>query len=389
MVAGFEVRASGSGGRARLLEDLSHSHGLLTTPLPGTVLALGAAVLAVVVVRRARRSRGGRGSLVAGLAGLVGLGVLSAAAYVNAYAGYLPTFAALEEAVGLRQTSGPAAEPPAAHTAPEAATDAPGSGPSRTTGTVTQVEVPAPTLGIRDGTTYVYTPPGYDPSAARRYPVIYLIPGSPGTPADWFRAGRVDRVMDALVAAHAVRPAIVVAVNTGAGALGDTESLDVVGGPKVESYYTTVVVPYVDAHYRTVPDRRDRVIGGMSSGGFGALNVGLRHLELYSTILAFEPYGDPGRENLRRLLGGDARRFRENSPNPYIRTMAFPLPVNVFLDVGGAAGREVHEVRALADALSQRGQQVEFRIEPGARHTWNEAVVGLPYALSFAAAHLP
>ena len=51
--------------------------------------------------------------------------------------------------------------------------------------------------------------------------------------------------------------------------------------------------------------------------------------------------------------------------------------------------REVGRVRALADALSKRGQQVEFRIEPGARHTWNEAVAGLPYALSFAAAHLP
>ncbi len=359
---------------APLLEHLSHQHGLLTTPVPGTVLVLAATVLGVMLLRRLRRGRRprrlGRLRLTVRVVGIAGLVALSAGAYVNAYAGYLPTVGALEQAVGL---------------APAGATAA---GPV-TGGHVSVVRIAAPALGIGGGTTYVYTPPGYDRSPSRRYPVIYLIHGSPGTTADWFRSGRVDLVMDALSAAPASRPAIVVAMDCGGGLTGDTESLDVVRGPQVETYYTHVVVPYVDAHYRTVPDRRDRVLGGMSSGGFGALNVGLRHQDLYATILALEPYGDPGVGNLRRLLGGDAAKFRANSPSVYIRTLAFPQTMNVFLDVGGATGPDVRTVRALADALTARGQHVDFRVEAGQRHSWSEAVAGLPYALAFAEAQLP
>ncbi|WP_164737224.1 esterase family protein [Georgenia sp. SYP-B2076] len=361
-----------------LLVHLSHQQGPLTSPLVGTVLAVIAAVLTLLLLRRVRRAGGvarmGRGRITARTTSVVGMVALATAAYVNAYAGYLPTPGSLAQAAGLSTVAAAGV-----------------SGPARTVdaGQVSAIRITAPRLGITDGTTYVYTPPGYTHSPARRYPVIYLIPGSPGTPADWFRAGRADLVVDSLVRAHAMPPAIVVAMNTAAGLTGDTESLNVVGGPQVETYYTRVVVPYVDAHYRTVPDRAHRVIGGMSSGGFAALNVGLHHLDLYATILAFEPYGDPGPGNLRRLLGGDVAQYLANSPRHYIPTMAFPEPVSVFLDVGGATGHDVTNVRALAAQLAARGQQVELRIEPGQHHTWIEAATGLPYGLAFAFPHLP
>ncbi len=360
-----------------LLARLAHEHGLFTSPLVGTVLAVVAAVLALLLLRRVRRAGGpagmGRARFAARTVSVLGVVALATAAYVNAYAGYLPTPDALAQAAGLSTVAAAGV-----------------SRPPRTgdPGQVTAVRITAPDLGVTGGRTYIYTPAGYDRSPTRRYPVIYLIPGSPGTPSDWFRTGRVDQLVESLVRAHAMPPAIVVAMNPCAGITGDTESLDVVRGPRVETYYTQVVLPYVDAHYRTVPDRAHRVIGGMSSGGFGALNVGLHHLGLYGTVLAFEPYGDPGAANLRHLLGGDVARFRANSPRHYIPTMAFPQRVGVFLDVGGATGRDVTDVQTLAAELTARGQQVELRVEPGQHHTWTETVAGLPYGLAFAGSRL-
>jgi enterochelin esterase-like enzyme len=370
------LRPDSAATPAALLARLAHQHGLLTSPVVGTVLAVVAAALTLLLLRRVRRAGGvtrmGRARFAARTVSVLGVVALAAGAYVNAYAGYLPTPDALAQAAGLPHISAAGFSRPAR---------------TRDVGRVSDVRIAAPALGVTDGTTYIYTPPGYARSG-RHYPVLYLIPGSPGTPADWFRAGRVDQVLESLMHAHAMPPAIVVAMNTASGLMGDTESLDVVGGPQVETYYSRTVLPYVDAHYRTLPDRAHRVIGGMSSGGFGALNVGLHHTDLYATILAFEPYGDPGVGNLRRLLGGDVARLRANSPSVYIPTMRFPQPVSVFLDVGGATGRDVARVRALATALTQRGQRVELRIEPGQHHTWAETASGLPYGLVFAGTHL-
>ncbi|PFG39355.1 enterochelin esterase-like enzyme [Georgenia soli] len=350
-----------------LLDRLAHQHGLLTTPLVGTVLVLLAVALAGALYLRTRRAGGirplGTGRFTVRAAAVLAVLVLAAAGYVNAYAGYLPTAQALAQAVTL--TPGATAG-----------------------GQLTSVQIDAPALRMGHGETDIWTPAGYSSSPHRRYPVLYLITGSPGAPADWFRAGRLAETLDALTKAGRMPPAIVVAMNTGAGLVGDTESLDVVGGPQVETYYTHVVVPYVDSHYRTLPDRADRVLGGISSGGYGALNVGLHHTDLFATILAFEPYGDPGPGTAYTLLGGDQARFRANSPSVYIPTMRFTVPVSVFLDVGGATGPDVAQVRALADALRARGQDVLFRVEPGQHHTWSETAAGLPYGLAFAGQHL-
>lgn len=243
----------------------------------------------------------------------------------------------------------------------------------------------APSLRVGPRYGYVYLPPGYSrPGNTTRYPVIYLIHGSPGGPADWLESGYLEPVMNALVAAHRIRPAIVVMPDASGSWARDSECLNQVHGPQDATYLTSTVVHYVDAHYRTIGTRDGRMIGGMSSGGFCALNLGLQHLREYSSILAFEPYGDPGANNVRRLLGGSYRLFRKVSPRFYIPRMRFTHQVHAFLDVGSARGKAITRVHRLADQLRARGQVVDYRIEQGQGHNWHEAAAGLPYALMFA-----
>lgn len=130
-----------------------------------------------------------------------------------------------------------------------------------------------------------------------------------------------------------VQPMLVVAPNASGGWMHDSEMLNQVGGPQIETYLTNTVVAAVDARYRTIPDRSARAIGGMSSGGYGALNLGLRHQGTYSVILSMMPYGDPGAVT-RTLLGGSRRLWLANSPGHYIPTMAFSHPMAVFLAAG-------------------------------------------------------
>jgi S-formylglutathione hydrolase FrmB len=232
----------------------------------------------------------------------------------------------------------------------------------------------------------VMLPPGYDDPANRnrRYPVVYLIHGYPtGSADDWFTAGDALNTMHQLLEHQLVQPMIVVAPTVSAGApTTDWECLNVPHGPQLETYLTTTVVPQIDARYRTLPDRQHRALAGMSGGGFCALNVGLRHIDEYSTMLVTLPYDDPG--SAVSLLGGDANLITANTPRRYIPTMPFDHPVAVMLDAGDHAQTDMTTARRIAAALTARGQKVSMRFEPALVHTWRTARAALPYLLAFA-----
>jgi S-formylglutathione hydrolase FrmB len=162
--------------------------------------------------------------------------------------------------------------------------------------------------------------------------------------------------------------------------------LNQVGGPQVATYLTRTVVAAVDGAYRTVPDRGARAIGGMSSGGYGALNLGLRDQGVYSVILSEMPYGDPGPVTWS-LLGGSHALWLANSPSYYIPTMTFQHPIAVDL-LAGSRDRTRGEAVRLARMVVARGQQAQDTIVPDANHTWRGARAELPYALAFASQHL-
>lgn len=334
--------------------------------------AIGLGILLVIFVtlavwRRRRRRRAWPLTIGAVLAGVVAL-----AAGVNSFAGYVPNgYAAHLLLVQLGVLDPNAVEATA------------------TSGGLRGVHIPAPAdQRMPSSTTWVYTPPGYDP--ANRYPVVYLIHGSPGTPADWLAAGNAARVMDAMVAEKLVPPMILVMPDVNGKGNTDTECLNSSkGGSQVEDYLNTTVVPWVDAHYSTVPDATHRAIGGMSSGGFCALDQGLRHQDTFSTILAIVAYAEPG-DGGHAVLNSQ-QEFDKYVVARYLPTLKVPRRLHVFIDVPGDTqdsiqGRESREVVA---QLIARGDDVKYRVELEHGHTWSMARVSLPHALKFVAANLP
>lgn len=347
-----------------------------------TAAALGALVVALVVVavlRRRRRRRSWPWGWGAGIATVLALAVTA-----NAIAGYIPNVQSLQTTLS---GWGLAPAPRLSHGTAKPVPAGPGQGAARA------FSVPAPrSLAMpTDAVTWVYTPPGYDPAGSTRYPVVYLVHGSPGASGDWFAAGDVPHAMDVLIKAGLVRPMIVVSVDVnGTGPSDrDTECLDsTTGGSKVESFLTTVLVPWVDARFATTTDSAHRVLGGFSSGGFCALDQGLRHPDLWGTILAIDPYPNPG-DGGTAMLATHAQ-WLAHDVSAYAATLPVAPNQHVFIAVqAGSQKPAIKAVRAAAQTLLDRGGDVVLDEVVGVGHTWTMARFTLPYALVWANGRMP
>lgn len=130
---------------------------------------------------------------------------------------------------------------------------------------------PSAALG-RDVRFTVYLPDGYPNAAAAPYPVIYLLHGAGGDENEWRTKGGAKETLDGLIARGLMRPAVVVMPTTG-GASWWTDGAAEKAGTAVMSD----LLPYVEKTYRVLHERSGRSIAGLSMGGYGALNLSLRH----------------------------------------------------------------------------------------------------------------
>ncbi|MFI6211442.1 alpha/beta hydrolase [Nocardia brasiliensis] len=133
----------------------------------------------------------------------------------------------------------------------------------------------------------VYLPPGYDDEPQRRYPAVYVIQGYTGDVTMWRNRQPFRRpfpeTADRVFADGAAPPAIVVFVDAWT-AYGGSQFVDSPGTGKYHTYLCDEVVPWVDAHYRTLPSAAHRAITGKSSGGFGAMITPMLRPDLFGAL---------------------------------------------------------------------------------------------------------
>ncbi|MGH9431612.1 MAG: esterase [Terriglobia bacterium] len=146
---------------------------------------------------------------------------------------------------------------------------------------------------------YVYTPPGYDPTAKTVYPVLYLLHGYSDDASGWTAVGRANVILDNLIAQGKDKPMIVVMpLGYGAPEILDTNgptfrdpSLVRRNMDKFGEALFTEVMPQVEKEYRVSTDRQDRAIAGLSMGGAESLYVGLNHLDRFAWVASFSAGG--------------------------------------------------------------------------------------------------
>jgi enterochelin esterase-like enzyme len=132
----------------------------------------------------------------------------------------------------------------------------------------------------------VILPPGYDDSIDRRYPVIYGLTGFTGRGAAMLNSSawqpNLQERLDRLYAAG--MPHVIVVLPDCFTRLGGSQYLNSQATGRYEDYVTTEIVPFVDERYRTIAAPGGRGVFGKSSGGYGALIMGMRHADLFSAI---------------------------------------------------------------------------------------------------------
>lgn len=121
----------------------------------------------------------------------------------------------------------------------------------------------------------VYLPPCYDQEPDRRYPVLYLLHGQSYNDDQWERLG-ADEAANELIYHGEASPFIIVMPRYRIWYQPDEHNFGVA--------LVEVLIPLVDSSYRTLPDRQNRAIGGLSMGAAWALHLGLSQWELFGVI---------------------------------------------------------------------------------------------------------
>jgi S-formylglutathione hydrolase FrmB len=133
----------------------------------------------------------------------------------------------------------------------------------------------------------VFLPPSYPRDTARRYPVVYALHGYSIGAEQWTREIHVPQTIEGAFALGA-REMIVVLPDSKTVYGGSMYSSSVTTGD-FERFIAHDLVRYVDAHYRTIPDRRSRGLVGHSMGGYGAARIGMKHPDVFGSLYIMSP----------------------------------------------------------------------------------------------------
>jgi S-formylglutathione hydrolase FrmB len=261
----------------------------------------------------------------------------------------------------------------------------------------------------------IYFPAGYDTDPARRWPVIYMLNGLGGDETNWVTEGHLPEAADSIQLA-----AIVVMADGDSGFytnwVGPAPDYDTCMGtrapfqpneanerycvktPHYEDYIVKDLVGHVDATYRTIAARTARGIGGLSMGGFGALELAMRHLDVFGSAASHSgidallyqaphPYAagkvvmaddvsnmwhevDAIGTWARNIFGKDVASWKAHDPAVLAESLK-DGDLAIYLDCGTEDdfGLEDGE-QYLHDLLTQKGIQHEYYLGPG-RHDFD------------------
>jgi enterochelin esterase-like enzyme len=215
----------------------------------------------------------------------------------------------------------------------------------------------------------VYLPPGYASHPDERYPVLYLLHGEPGRPGAFLETVRLGVVEDELTTLHRARPLILVMPFGSTGSFTDKEWVNGVRRDEAwETFLARDVVRAVDARFRTIRAAWARGIGGLSEGGYGAINIALHHPREFGLVESWSGYerADP----LRSIFGDDRRLLVRNTPLDTLPVAAPKLRGHTFFWLySGRDDRFFAQNAAFAALLQRNGIAYRFRVVRGG-HNW-------------------
>ena len=173
-----------------------------------------------------------------------------------------------------------------------------------------------------DREAFVFLPPSYEKDKKRHYPVVYALHGYSIGAEQWTHEIHVPQTIEGAFA-QGSKEMIVVLPDSKTIYNGSMYSSSATTGD-FENYVAHDVVAYIDAHYRTIPDRQSRGLVGHSMGGYGASRIGMKHPDVFGSLYIMSPCclspmtgGGPGPADQmkERAIAGERKVAAAKSPS--------------------------------------------------------------------------
>ncbi len=206
-----------------------------------------------------------------------------------------------------------------------------------------------------DRRAFVYTPPAYDQDSEKRYPVLYLQHGFGENEYGWSVQGHAGLIMDNLIADQKTKPFIIVMTY---GMTNETR-LSGLRGFNIQPFQTVLcdeLIPYVDAHFRTLSDQPNRAMAGLSMGGMETKTITLNKLDTFSHIGLFSG-GSISIEDIKEM-----EVFKKQNRLVFVSYGSH--------EVSGGGPHRGGDPKANVEGLKNTGVDAHYYVSPNTGHEW-------------------
>ncbi|RRB07078.1 esterase [Larkinella rosea] len=193
----------------------------------------------------------------------------------------------------------------------------------------------------------IYTPPGFNPTAKTKYPVLYLIHGGSDTEETWTKVGRANLIADNLMAQGKAKPMLIVMP------YGNVRPSPM---PDFTKDMINDIIPFVEANYPVGKDSKNRAVAGFSVGGGQTLNIGLTNPDKFAYVCSYAPY--TATEEFKK-------NFSDWSPN----ADQLNKQLKLFTISVGTEDFLLEPVKQNIAMFNEKGLKLDTQIVPGG-HTW-------------------
>lgn len=215
---------------------------------------------------------------------------------------------------------------------------------------------------------FIYTPPGYDQHTTKKYPVLYLQHGSGEDETGWYNQGKMDLIMDNLIAEGKATSMIVV-MDRGY-ATDPARPTTTTTGPNARTTANNVfpevlvkeIIPMVEKNFRTLTGKEHRAMAGLSMGGFQTFQTTMTNLDKFAYIGGFSGAGF-------LQAGTDIKQMYSGA---WADADAFNKKVKlVYLSIGTTEPERMYNgVKNFHEALEKAGIKHVYYESPNTAHEW-------------------
>ena len=215
---------------------------------------------------------------------------------------------------------------------------------------------------------FVYIPAEYDLNPTKRYPVLYLQHGGGEDERGWPIQGKVNNIMDNLIASGKAKPMIIVMDCGYATKKGEQVPQKLENGRSPMAAFNGFqevmikeIIPMIDKEYRTLSDRENRAMAGLSMGGMQTMQITLANLDKFSYIGAFSGAFMP--------QGGDLKTYQNGVFND---ASAFNKQVKLlWIGIGTQEGEQFYKgINQFHKTLDEMGIKHVYVESQGTAHEW-------------------